>query len=75
VPKVTLPEGHLVRVLSDGAVRDLGPVSDEDLRLLEYVTQEAAGRLTVRRGKPGPSVATLTRVRAFARRLREAGLG
>jgi hypothetical protein len=50
-------------------------VSDEDLRLLEYVTQEAAGRLTVRRGKPGPSVATLTRVRAFARRLREAGLG
>jgi hypothetical protein len=68
VPKATLRTGHVYWVTDDG-IKDLGPVTLEDLRLLEYVTQEAAGRLTATKRKGGPSALTLSRVRAFARRL------
>lgn len=69
VERALLKTGHIVRVLEDGTVVDLGPATDEDLELLEYVTREAASRLGVSRKRPGPSVATLTRTRAFAKRL------
>ena len=66
VPTYSLEEGHIYW-LNNGNVVDLGPASVEDLRLAAYVTQEARIRLPGR--KTSASIATLTRVDSFIKKM------
>jgi len=68
VAQARLKDGHLLLV-QEGKVVDLGECTLEDLKVLSYVTQEAYGRLTVKRRKHGASTVTLARVKNFADRL------
>lgn len=61
-----LPRGHALLVRADGSVVDLGVCTDEDVKLLAYVAQEAYVRLSGRKTRLDNT--TLGRVRELTRR-------
>lgn len=58
---VDVPRGHLALVLDDGRVLDLGRVTEEDVRLLQALTESA-----YRHRLKGISEITLSRLRGLA---------
>lgn len=73
VPYERVREGHLM-MEHEGALLDLGPCTLEDLRLIAFVTQEAAVRLPSKRGRSRATPQALSRVRNLTRQFWQASL-
>lgn len=64
---VEVTRGHLAYVREDGAVLDLGKVTDEDMRLLNALCESAYRHRGTRSGRRGISETTLIRLRGMVK--------